>query len=180
MIKAALSHDDMEPDMSQKSAVGGAVGPKRLNVKDLVGSGEKIGLLVLPFLVIGLALNILFPGVFSVGGPPAWLRVVSIIVLIPGVVVWLWSAVLILTKVPQKQLITGGPYGLVKHPLYTGVAFLVLPWVGFLLNTWLGLLIGIVLYVGSRLYARAEEAALAKTFGAEWERYIKRVLFPWL
>ena len=29
-----------------------------------------------------------------------------------------------------------------KHPLYTIVALLVLPWIGFLLNTWLGALIG--------------------------------------
>jgi protein-S-isoprenylcysteine O-methyltransferase Ste14 len=51
--------------------------------------------------------------------------------LLSGVTIWIWSAVLILTKVPQKKLITYGPYAFVKHPLYTGVAFLVLPWVGF-------------------------------------------------
>jgi protein-S-isoprenylcysteine O-methyltransferase Ste14 len=67
-----------------------------------------------------------------------------------------------------------------EHPLYTGVALLVLPWVGFLLNTWLGLLIGIVLYVGSRLYSPAEEEKLSKTFGSIWDEYGKKVLIPWL
>jgi protein-S-isoprenylcysteine O-methyltransferase Ste14 len=33
----------------------------------------------------------------------------------------------------------------VKHPLYTGVAFLVLPWLGFLFNSWLGAAIGVIL-----------------------------------
>lgn len=35
-----------------------------------------------------------------------------------------------------------------KHPLYTAVALLVLPWLGFLLNTWLGALVGVVPYNG--------------------------------
>jgi len=151
-----------------------------MNVKELVGSGEKIGLLTLPFLVIGLILNIMIPSVFHVGGPPAALKVVSILLLIPGLIIWIWSVILILTKVPQKQLITNGPYVLVKHPLYTDVALLVLPWLGFLLNTWLGLLIGIVLYIGSRLFAPAEEALLARTFGRTWEEYRRKVILPWL
>src|SRR5512143_109305 len=102
-----------------------------MKLKDLMGSGDKIMLLTAPFLVVGLVLNFLFPAWFSVGGPSAVLKVISIILLIPGVVIWLWSVVLILVRVPQKQLITGGPFALVKHPLYTGVALLVLPWVGF-------------------------------------------------
>ena len=59
--------------------------------------------------------------------------------------------VLILTNVPKGELITGGPYAIVKHPLYTAVALLVIPWIGFLSNTWLGAGIGIALYVGSRI-----------------------------
>jgi protein-S-isoprenylcysteine O-methyltransferase Ste14 len=151
-----------------------------MKLKVLVGSGEKIGLLVLPFLVVGLVLNVLYPAWFTVGGPPAWLVAVSAVLLIPGVVVWLWSVVLILTKVPKGQLITNGPYALVKHPLYTGVGLLVLPAVGFLLNTWLGALIGIVVYSGSRLFSPDEEKILAKIFGPAWDEYARKVLLPWL
>ncbi len=99
-----------------------------MKLKILIGNGRKIGALTLPFLVIGLALNILFPSAFAVGGPSAALAAVSIILLIPGVIIWAWSVALILTKVPRKELITTGPYSLVKHPLYSGVALLVLPW----------------------------------------------------
>ena len=116
-----------------------------MKLKELVGSGDKIALLALPFLIVGLVLNIMRPSWFQVGGPSTPLKVISIILLILGVAIWLWSVVLILTKAPQKQLITSGPYSLVRHPLYTGVAFLVLPWLGFLFNTWLGLLMGIVM-----------------------------------
>ena len=151
-----------------------------MKLKALVGSGEKIGLLTSPFLIVGMVLNILFPTFFHVGGPSKVLKVVSMIILIPGVTIWIWSVVLILTKVPKKELITSGPYRLVKHPLYTGVALMVLPWVGALVNTWLGALIGMVVYVGSRLFSPEEEEILAETFGPAWDKYCSTVKIPWL
>jgi protein-S-isoprenylcysteine O-methyltransferase Ste14 len=68
----------------------------------------------------------------------------------------------------------------VTHPLYTGVALLVIPWVGFLLNTGLGLALGIVLYLASRRYAPEEEAVLAVTFGEAWNDYRRSVMIPWI
>jgi len=153
---------------------------ENMKLKVLIGSGHRIMLLTAPFLIIGLVLNILFPSWFSVGGPPLVLTVISAVLLVPGVIIWMWSVVLILTRVPKNELITNGPYSLVKHPLYTAVAFLVLPWVGFLLNSWLGVAIGIVLYAGSRMFAPEEERGLAKTFGAAWDEYCKKVKIPWL
>ena len=151
-----------------------------MNLRRLVGSGEKIGLLLLPFLVGGVLLNLAFPSLFSVGGPSTPLRIASILVLIPGVTIWAWSVVLILTRVPRGELITDGPYALVLHPLYAGVAMLVLPWIGFLLNTWLGVVLGIVLYVGARIFAPEEEADLSASFGARWDAYRRSVILPWV
>ena len=146
----------------------------------LIGSGDKIGLLILPFLLAGLVLNVVYPAAFDVGGPPAALRVVSIIVLIPGLTIWAWSVALIVRKVPRRELITSGPYSIVKHPLYTGVALLVLPWVGFVFDTWLGAVIGVILYIGSRMFAPAEEAELSITFGTAWDEYCTTVTMPWV
>ena len=151
-----------------------------MNLRALVGSGDKIGLFASPFLIIGVILNILTPSIFSLGGPSGTLKTISVVILIPGVTVWIWSVVLILTKVPKQELITVGPYSLVKHPLYTGVAFLVLPWLGFLLDSWLGVLIGLVLYIASRMYSPGEEETLSKTFGAAWDAYCANVKLPWL
>lgn len=150
------------------------------SVKTLVGAGHHIGAVVLPIVVVGVAANLLWPAVFAVGGPAPLLRTVSLVMLVPGVIGWLWSAALILLRVPKGELITGGPFAVVKHPLYTAVALLVLPWVGFLLNTWLGAVLGIALYAASRRYAPEEETALARVFGAEWDAYTRRVLVPWL
>ncbi|MGZ4665988.1 MAG: methyltransferase family protein [Frankiaceae bacterium] len=152
----------------------------RLRLGALIGSGDRIGAFVLPFVLVGVALNIAFPEAFSVGGPPLWLQAVSAFVLAVGVAVWTWSVLLILTKVRAGELVTTGPYRLVKHPLYTSVALLVLPWLGFLLDTWLGALVGVALYVASRLFAPTEEADLADRFGPEWEDYCRRVKVPWL
>ncbi|HEY1330999.1 MAG TPA: isoprenylcysteine carboxylmethyltransferase family protein [Actinomycetota bacterium] len=150
------------------------------SLKTLIGAGDRIALFTLPFLVVGLVLNLTVPFLFAVGGPPAGLRTISIAILIVGMVVWVWSAALILRKVPRGELITGGPFHVVKHPLYTGVALLVLPWLGLLLNTWLGAAIGIVLYMGCRMFAPAEEAELSTTFGQRWNDYLDTVLLPWV
>lgn len=146
----------------------------------LVGVGDRIGLVVGPVLLIGLVANVARPSTFSVGGPPDLLRIASVALLVPGLVVWLWSAALILLRVPRDELITSGPFRIVRHPLYTGVALLVLPWAGFLLNSWLGLLVGLVLYGASRWFSPREEAELAARFGPAWERYATSVLLPWL
>lgn len=149
-------------------------------IKNLVGAGDKIGKVVLPFLALGVAANIWRPSLFAVGGPSAGLRIAALAVLGVGVVMWLWSVVLILTRVPRGELITSGPFALVKHPLYTGVSLLVLPAVGVLLNTWLGAALGAVIYIAARRYAPAEEIALSEAFGAEWDAYEDSVALPWL
>lgn len=151
-----------------------------MKLKVLVGSGDKIARLALPFVAAGAALDMLFPSLFSIGGPAPALKTVSLALLIFGVAIWAWSAAMILTRVPRNELVTTGPYAIVKHPLYTAVSLLVLPWAGFLLNSWLGALLGAVFYLGSRMYAPEEEKILAKTFGPSWEAYLRKVKIPWL
>lgn len=151
-----------------------------MNLEELVGSGRKIALLTLPFLIAGVILNVLYPHFFAVGGKSTLLMWASLVILMVGVINWIWTVALILVKIPRKELITTGPYALVKHPLYAGVAWLVLPWLGFLLNTWLGVLLGLVVYIGTRMYAPEEEKILSNVFGQQWDSYCKRVKLPWI
>ena len=148
-------------------------------IKNLVGSGDSIILFTAPFLVVAVALNLAFPSFFAVGGPPPGLQLAAIIVLAAGVAVWAWSVVLILTHVPRGELITSGPYAVVKHPLYEAVALLVIPCAGLLLNTWVGVVVGIAMYAGVRLYATREEHELASRFGPAWDAYARGVMLPW-
>jgi len=56
----------------------------------------------------------------------------------------------------------------------------VVPAVGLLLDSWLGVVLGVLMYLASRRYAPAEEQALSKEFGAEWDRYAAAVKLPWM
>jgi protein-S-isoprenylcysteine O-methyltransferase Ste14 len=149
-------------------------------LRKLIGSGDRIGLFTLAFVIVGLVLYGVDASRFAVEVSSDVLRGVLYVALLGGVVAWAWSAALILSKVPKGELITSGPYAVVKHPLYTSVALLVLPAAGLLLGTWLGAVIGIALYAGSRLFAPAEEEELSTTFGARWQAYRRSVLVPWI
>ena len=87
---------------------------------------------------------------------------------------------LLLIKVPRRELTTNGPYAVVKHPLYTGAALLVLPWLDSCSTLGSAPRSEIVLYVASRMFAPAEEVELAQTFGGVWDAYIAEVKLPWL
>lgn len=152
----------------------------RASLKSLVGSGDRIALFTLPFALVPLALWAMDSSRFAIGGRSEVVVAIALVVLAVGVLAWAWSVMLILAKVPRGELITGGPFAVVKHPLYTSVGLLVLPSAGILLGTWLGVIIGVALYVGARLFAPAEEHELRSTFGARWEAYEQRVLLPWL
>jgi protein-S-isoprenylcysteine O-methyltransferase Ste14 len=58
------------------------------------------------------------------------------------------------------------------------MALFVLPWIGFLFDTWLGVLIGIIMYIGSRIFLRGEEEILSKTFGAAWDEGLSLLRSP--
>ena len=151
-----------------------------MNIKELIGIGNKTARFIFPTIILGILINILFPAAFFIGGPPSWLLMISTIVLIIGLVNCIWSQILILINVPKHRLITSGPFSIVKHPLYTGVCLLVVPWVGFIINTWLGVVLGIILFIILRRYAPEEEKKLSNMFGNAWTEYAKRVRIPWL
>jgi protein-S-isoprenylcysteine O-methyltransferase Ste14 len=150
-----------------------------MKLKVLVGAGSKVMGFTLPFIVAGIVLNILFPAWFTLGFGTAGV-VVGVILLVIGVPVWISSVVLILVRVPQKKLITTGPFAVVLHPLYTSVALLVIPGIGLLFDSWVGAAIGVVLYISSRIFSPGEEKLLLQYFPNEYPRYREKVLLPWL
>jgi protein-S-isoprenylcysteine O-methyltransferase Ste14 len=81
----------------------------------------------------------------------------------------------------DHQLVTSGPYRMVRHPRYAcillynlGLALLFRSWLALLL---LGLLAVVLLW-----RIQAEEALMHQGFGAEWESYVQRTkrLIPWV
>jgi protein-S-isoprenylcysteine O-methyltransferase Ste14 len=77
--------------------------------------------------------------------------------------------------VEGHRLVTDGPFGRVRHPLYLAMGLLLLSLVAGL-SSWLGAGGALPLFAfGTYLRVRAEEAVLGETFGPEFEDYRRRV-----
>jgi protein-S-isoprenylcysteine O-methyltransferase Ste14 len=78
------------------------------------------------------------------------------------------------------ELITSGPYAIVRNPIYLGMFGLMVS-TGLVFATWWALLIAVVLFlIGNQIRIRAEEQLLRETFGSQFDAYASRVsaFFP--
>ncbi len=135
-----------------------------------------------PYLVVALRLGPSAPidGTF---------RLIGVAVSVVGVAYSLWAIVtlgrhydLLLEVHAGHELVRGGPFAIVRHPVYTGLA---LHFLGACLATGNVLLILGTLFGSFPAFyvrARAEEKLLRERFGAEYEAYAKEVgmLVPFL
>jgi protein-S-isoprenylcysteine O-methyltransferase Ste14 len=79
------------------------------------------------------------------------------------------------------QLATGGPFAVLRHPIYMALNLLALGsalWIPSPL-VWAGF---VLMLLGGDLRARAEEALLGETFGADYQVYRKKTwrFIPWI
>ena len=128
-----------------------------------------------PYVVIALR-----PGPeLAVPGALAW---VGLALSVLGVAFSLWAIVtlgrhydLVLEVHEDHELIRVGPYALVRHPVYTGLA---LHFAGVCLATGNALLIAGTVHLSFPAFylrAKAEETLLRERFGAEYEKYAREV-----
>ncbi|WP_424630174.1 methyltransferase family protein [Bradyrhizobium sp. SYSU BS000235] len=71
------------------------------------------------------------------------------------------------------QLVTTGPYAIVRHPSYLGMLLFVLGW-GLAFRSLAGVALAVLMVVPLMARIRAEEAMLSKEFGAAYESYRAR------
>ena len=75
------------------------------------------------------------------------------------------------------QLVTSGPYKLIRHPVYLGMVISIFGLALGMKSLW-GMISAIVIFVPLGMYrAKLEEKALAAAFGDEWHQYIRRTFF---
>ncbi|MCL4394853.1 MAG: isoprenylcysteine carboxylmethyltransferase family protein [Chloroflexi bacterium] len=110
-----------------------------------------------------------------------WLWNAGVVILAASTLFTLWARWILgtlwastATIKQDHALRTGGPYGITRHPIYTGLAGMVL---GSMLMNGFGLLLPVlvVMLVFFGFKIRSEEALLTKTFGEEYEEYKQRV-----
>jgi protein-S-isoprenylcysteine O-methyltransferase Ste14 len=91
-----------------------------------------------------------------------------------------WSAEA--RTIEGHALVTAGPYGVVRHPIYAGLFGMLLA-TALSISQWEGLAAAVVLY-GAGTYFRiaGEEELLSETFGGAYREYASRVpaFFPFL
>jgi protein-S-isoprenylcysteine O-methyltransferase Ste14 len=73
------------------------------------------------------------------------------------------------------ELITQGPYGVVRNPIYLGMFGLLLSTCVAVSRWWSGLVAIALFLIGSRIRIAAEERLLRETFGDQFDRYARRV-----
>ena len=77
--------------------------------------------------------------------------------------------------VEGHRLVTAGPYGRIRHPIYSAMLGKLVA-LGLVLSHWIGLLLGLVLFaIGTAIRVSREEKLLRAQFGAEYEEYARRV-----
>lgn len=73
------------------------------------------------------------------------------------------------------ELITSGPFRIVRHPIYTGVLGMLIA-TAMSFSTWPGLVLSVALYLaGTTMRIRKEERLLRETFGTEFQAYAEEV-----
>jgi protein-S-isoprenylcysteine O-methyltransferase Ste14 len=110
-----------------------------------------------------LALAALVAAVFS-----AWLGIAAVRALGKQ-----WS--LTARVLEDHKLVTGGPYRLARHPLYTALLGMILA-TGLAVSYWVVLGMALLVYwSGTAIRIRSEERLLREEFGAEYEEFARRV-----
>jgi protein-S-isoprenylcysteine O-methyltransferase Ste14 len=122
---------------------------------------------------------------------PAWLEVfvagLAATAAIASVLLWLWALralgrhwALVARVVQGHKLVTNGPYGFVRNPIYLSM-FGMLVATGLVVTRWWVLALAVAVFlVGNSIRVRAEEQLLRASFGPEFDDYAARVpaMFP--
>jgi protein-S-isoprenylcysteine O-methyltransferase len=125
-------------------------------------------------LIVGL-------GVVGWGHLPIGPRWVGVAMVAAGLALRAWGMSLLgrfytrtLRVVGDHQVVTGGPYRLIRHPGYAGS---LLVWAGFCLGSgnWIALLVVSALMLAAYGWRiRSEERLLVDAFGEDYRRYQRR------
>lgn len=113
-----------------------------------------------------------------------WILIIGALLYFPGMSFMIWAR-MVLGKnyfvstgfgaqlFEDHQLVTNGPFAIVRHPMYAG---LIVASVGALLIYMTWTTVYFVLFAPLTLVrARREEQALAAEFGSQWQEYCRRV-----
>jgi protein-S-isoprenylcysteine O-methyltransferase Ste14 len=130
-----------------------------------------------------LAIFIAFACRLPADSPPTWRRIVCSAVCGLLAAVLAWTATRHLGRqfrvnaglYEDHELVTSGPYAIVRHPIYTSLLAILLSTI-FVLTPWQWAVLSLALFVaGTEIRVYTEDGLLASRFGERFFAYRKRV-----
>lgn len=175
IVLATLLSDEIVPRLA---------GGKGISLKQSRDRGSF--LLIYLSSIVGLGVGIYFR-YKNIGVVTFWIQILALLLLLAGTFIREWAISLLgrffsrTVKIEQgHQLITNGPFNLIRHPAYTGMVIMYTSII-LGLGTWTGALFMFVIILIPTIYRiNVEEQALLETFGDEYRSYMNKTwrLFP--
>ena len=152
---------------------------KKLN---FFGAGPKIGLIILPFLAIAIALTRRFPSIFTFGTGSRAIMILGIVFLASGLICYGLTVRSLLRGLTETRLVTTGPYRYCQNPLDAVIMLLFIPGVALVMYSWIMLTVPVVGYIAFKKCIRREYSEMTEIFGEAYLDYKKRTpeFFPFL
>ena len=147
----------------------------------LFGCGPRLALLCLPYIILSVLIMIKYPDFLNLGFFDMMIfKVLGSIWLGLGLIYWVYSAVYFLKNFKPGTLLTKGPFGLCRNPIYSAIIVFIIPALAIVFHSGLTLSIAAVLYIGFKISIHGEYIVLKRTFGEAYTIYERSVneIFP--
>jgi protein-S-isoprenylcysteine O-methyltransferase Ste14 len=142
----------------------------------LFGCGPKLAIVCLPYIILSLIVMYMYPEFFDLRFLDIiYAKVAGFIWLGIGIIFWSYSAVFFLKYFKPGELITKGPFGLCRNPIYSSIIVFIIPSLALIFHSGLTFSISIVLYIVLKISIHGETNVLKRIFGEEYEKYEKSV-----
>ena len=145
------------------------------------GIGPRFSIITVIGGVLAGWLTLRYPGLFTIRGIPFWLlaSLASILVFV-GMVVYIIALRRFNQGYRQGELVTQGPFAVVRHPIYAAWILLICPGVALFFRSWAMLMLPVVAYISFKASIYREDRYLENRFGQAYQDYraCTNELFP--
>jgi protein-S-isoprenylcysteine O-methyltransferase Ste14 len=152
------------------------------NQMTLFGCGPKLALLSLPYILLSGTIMSFYPDFLNLlflDNLPT--KIIGVLWGITGLVFWIYSAIFFIKYFKPGVLLTSGPFGFCRNPIYSSIIIFIIPATGLILHSGLVLSIAVDLFIGFKLTIHGETVVLRRIFGEAFDKYENTVneIFPW-